>query len=148
MSEIKDSIKIIKLINGDDLVCHLPTGDKQLPENGPLIRLVKPLHIKYIPQITPEGFKDFIALTKWAAYTADQIVTIPKDKIMTVTNATSEMSRSWFKISEDYNMLEKMRQMRPNEKVKFSDSDNKKLNEIFDEVGDRHDEDEDEPTIH
>ena len=148
MSEIKDSIKIIKLINGDDLVCHLPTGDKQLPENGPLIRLVKPLHIKYIPQITPEGFKDFIALTKWAAYTADQIVTIPKDKIMTVTNATSEMSRSWFKISEDYNMLEKMRQMRPNERVKFSDSDNKKLNEIFDEVGDRHDEDEDEPTIH
>ena len=148
MSEIKDSIKIIKLINGDDLVCHLPTGDKQLPENGPLIRLVKPLHIKYIPQITPEGFKDFIALTKWAAYTADQIVTIPKDKIMTVTNATSEMSRSWFKISEDYNMLEKTRQMRPNEKVKFSDSDNKKINEIFDEVGDRHDEDEDEPTIH
>ena len=148
MHQKTDSIKIIKLINGDDLVCHLPSGDKQLPENGPLLRLVKPLHIKYIPQITPEGFKDFIALTKWAAYTADQIVTIPKDKIMTVTNATAEMSRSWYKISEDYNMLEKMRQMKPNEKVKFSDSDNKKLNEIFDEVGDRPGDDEDEPTIH
>ena len=148
MHQKTDSIKIIKLINGDDLVCHLPSGDKQLPENGPLLRLVKPLHIKYIPQITPEGFKDFIALTKWAAYTADQIVTIPKDKIMTVTNATAEMSRSWYKISEDYNMLEKMRQMKPNERVKFSDSDNKKLNEIFDEVGDRPGDDEDEPTIH
>ena len=146
MHQQTDNIKIIKLVNGDDLVCQLPTGDKQLPENGPLLRLLKPLHIKYIPQITPEGFKDFIALTKWAAYSGDIVVTIPKDKIMTVTNATPEMSRSWVKISEDYN-LEKIRQMQPNEKVKFSDSDNKKLNEIFEDVGEDYD-DEEEPTLH
>lgn len=146
MHQQTDNIKIIKLVNGDDLVCQLPTGDKQLPENGPLLRLLKPLHIKYIPQITPEGFKDFIALTKWAAYTPDIVVTIPKDKIMTVTNASPEMSRSWVKISEDYN-LEKIRQMQPNEKVKFSDSDNKKLNEIFEDAGEDYD-DEEEPTLH
>lgn len=146
MHQQTDNIKIIKLVNGDDLVCQLPTGDKQLPENGPLLRLLKPLHIKYIPQITPEGFKDFIALTKWAAYSGDIVVTIPKDKIMTVTNASPEMSRSWVKISEDYN-LEKIRQMQPNEKVKFSDSDNKKLNEIFEDAGEDYD-DEEEPTLH
>ena len=34
----KTTVKIIKLINGDDIVTVLPTGDKQLPDNGPLIR--------------------------------------------------------------------------------------------------------------
>jgi|SRR5210317_1563486 hypothetical protein len=143
MHQPTDNIKIIKLINGDDVVCHLPVGDKQLPENGPLLRLVKPLHIKYIPQITPEGFKDFIALTKWAAYTPDQVITIPKDKIMTVTNATPEMTRSWFNISENYN-LETMRKAAPNERIKWPDSDSKKINEIFEDEYD----DEDEPTLH
>jgi len=145
MHQPTDNIKIIKLINGDDLVCHLPTGDKQLPENGPLLRLVKPLHIKYIPQITPEGFKDFIALTKWAAYTPDQVITIPKDKIMTVTNATAEMTRSWFNLSENYN-LETMRKADPTERIKWPDSDSKKINEIFENENEY--EDDDEPTLH
>ena len=57
----KTTVKIIKLINGDDIVAVLPTGDKQLPDNGPLIRLDKPLQIKYVPQITNIGIKDYIA---------------------------------------------------------------------------------------
>ena len=36
---MKPEVKIIKLINGDDIVTVLPTVDKQLPDNGPLIRL-------------------------------------------------------------------------------------------------------------
>lgn len=62
--EIKDNktnIKLIKLINGDDIVCHLPEKDTQLPDNSPLLRLEKPLQVKYIPQFTPGGFKDYIA---------------------------------------------------------------------------------------
>jgi hypothetical protein len=145
MHQINSNIKIIKLINGDDIVCELPTGDKQLPENGPLLRMIKPLHIKYIPQFTPQGFKDYIALTKWAAYTPDHIVTIPKDKIMTVTNASPEMSRSWVNISANYN-LESHRPATNVEKIKFSDEDNERLNEIFDDYG--KDEEEDEPTLH
>ena len=80
----KTTVKIIKLINGDDIVTVLPTGDKQLPDNGPLIRLDKPLQIKYVPQITPMGFRDYIAMIRWTNYTNDKIVTIPKDKILTI----------------------------------------------------------------
>ena len=58
----KTTVKIIKLINGDDIVTVLPTGENQLPDNGPLIRLDKPLQIKYVPQITPMGFRDYIAM--------------------------------------------------------------------------------------
>ena len=104
---MKAQVKIIKLINGDDIVAVLPTGDKQLPDNGPLIRLDKPLQIKYVPQITPMGFRDYIALIRWTNYTADKIVTIPKDKIMTITNASLEMSTSYGEITKNYDNLDR-----------------------------------------
>ena len=97
-----ENIKIIKLENGDDIVCSFP--DEQLPESHALLRITKPLQIKYIPQLTPQGFRDYVALVKWAAYTSDKVITIPKQKIMTITNATGEMSKSYSHIIRDYDI--------------------------------------------
>ena len=141
---MKQEVKIIKLINGDDIVTVLPTGDKQLPDNGPLIRLDKPLQIKYIPQITPMGFRDYIALIRWTNYTADKIVTIPKDKIMTITNASLEMAGNYNHIIQNYDKLDRPKQDETYHKKEFSPEENKKLNEIFREF----DDDEEPPTIH
>ena len=141
---MKPEVKIIKLINGDDIVTILPTGDKQLPDNGPLIRLDKPLQIKYIPQITPMGFRDYIALIRWTNYTADKIVTIPKDKIMTITNASLEMAGNYKHIIQNYDKLDRPKQDETYHKKEFTPEENKKLNEIFREF----DDDEEPPTIH
>jgi len=144
MQNIKD-IKVVKLINGDDILCYLPTGQEQLPENGPLLRLVKPLQIRYVPSFTEEGLKDYIALTKWAAYTMDKIVTIPKDKIMTVTNATVEMTRSWHNLSGEYENARQFNKNNTPPQGKLSDDENRELNKIFDEF----DSDNGEPpTFH
>ena len=142
---MKPEVKIIKLINGDDIVTVLPTGDKQLPDNGPLIRLDKPLQIKYIPQITPMGFRDYIALIRWTNYTADKIVTIPKDKIMTITNASLEMVGNYNHIIQNYDKLDRPKQDETYHKKEFTPEENKKLNEIFREFDD---DEEDPPTIH
>ena len=141
----KTPVKIIKLINGDDIVTVLPTGDKQLPDNGPLIRLDKPLQIKYIPQITPMGFRDYIALIRWTNYTGDKIITIPKDKIMTITNASIEMSGNYNHIIQNYDKLDRPKQDETYHKKEFTPEENKKLNEIFKEFDD---EEEEPPTIH
>ena len=138
-------VKIIKLINGDDIVCVLPAGELQLPENGPLIRLDKPLQIKYIPQITPMGFRDYIALIRWTNYTGDQIVTIPKDKIMTITNASLEMTGNYTTVCKNYNNLDKPKRDKGYHRKAFSPEENKKLNEIFRECDD---DEETPPTIH
>ena len=141
---MKAQVKIIKLINGDDIVAVLPTGDKQLPDNGPLIRLDKPLQIKYVPQITPMGFRDYIALIRWTNYTADKIVTIPKDKIMTITNASLEMSTSYGEITKNYDKLDRPKRDETYHRKEFTPEENKKINEIFKEL----DDEEEEPTIH
>ena len=141
---MKAQVKIIKLINGDEIVTVLPTGDKQLPDNVPLIRLDKPLQIKYVPQMTPMGFRDYIAMIRWTNYTNDKIVTIPKDKIMTITNASLEMSTSYGEITKNYDNLDRPKKADTYHKKEFTADENKKLNEIFREL----DDEEEEPTLH
>ena len=126
-------IKIIKLVNGDDIVCILPK--EQLAEKSPLLRVVKPLQIKYVPQFTAMGLRDYIALIKWAAYTTDKIITIPKDKIMTITSASTEMSKSYNHMANNYDKLDTPQKDQSSYKRSaLSNEDNQKLNEIFDEV--------------
>ena len=137
----ENPIKIIKLINGDDIVCILPK--EQLGEKSPLIRLDKPLQIKYVPQLTPTGFRDYIALIKWTGYSKDQIITIPKDKIMTITNAGNSMVTSYFNIVKDYDKehLKTMDASDKYKKQKLTDEENKTINEIFEDF-------DDDTTIH
>ena len=134
MHQSISKVKIIKLDNGDDIVCAFP--EKQLDEKTGFIRLVKPLLIKYVPQLTPMGFKDFVALIKWAAYTNDEIITIPIKKILTITNASMEMTRSFEHMSKEYQTLEAPRKEDNYRRTMLSREDNDKVNEIFDEFSD------------
>ena len=90
-----NNIKIIKLVNGDDIVAVVEFTKRQLDPKNKTINIERPLQIKYVPQITAAGFKDYIALIRWTAYTDDEQITIPKDKIMTITTANDAMSRSY-----------------------------------------------------
>src|SRR6056300_260341 len=130
-----NQIKIIKLVNGDDIVCILPK--EQLTANSPLLRLSKPLQVKYVPQLTPQGIKDYIALIKWVGYSTDEIITIPKDKIMTITNATNSMSKSYVLIVKDYDKEDlKTLDNSKYEKERLTDEKNREINEIFDDYED------------
>jgi hypothetical protein len=127
-------IKIIKLINGDDIVCTLPA--QQLGDKSPLLRLSKPLQVKYIPQFTAQGLKDYVALIKWSPYTKDFILTIPKDKIMTIVNANVDMTRSYNHMMTNYEQSEPLtRKEKPAafKRERLSDEDNDRVNEIFEE---------------
>lgn len=133
MADIQANIKIVKLVNGDDIVTHMPSGDKQLPDKSPLMRLDKPLQIKYIPQMTPMGVRDYIALIKWTNYTPDKIVTIPKDKILTITTAGGDMSRSYLNLAKEYDKIDSPRKSKTKiyHPERLDDEENELLNEIF-----------------
>ena len=91
------------------------------------------------------GFRDYIALIRWTNYTGDKIITIPKDKIMTITNASIEMSGNYNHIIQNYDKLDRPKQDETYHKKEFTPEENKKLNEIFKEFDD---EEEEPPTIH
>ena len=131
--EVKANIRIIKLINGDDVVAHMPSGDKQLPDKSPLMRIENPLQIKYIPQMTSMGIRDYIALIKWVNYTPDKVVTIPKDKILTITKASDDMSKNYVNLANDYDRLDQPKKAKKGAFIQeqISEEDNELLNEIF-----------------
>jgi len=137
-------VKIIKLVNGEDVVTVIPSGKDQLPENSQLVRIQKPLLIKYVPQMTLTGFKDYIALIKWCSYTSDKVITIPKNKIMTITNASTEMMASYGNIVQNYDKQPVPMKQENYRQQKFSDAENEKISEIFDDF----DDDEGNTTIH
>ena len=139
-----NGVKIIKLVNGEDVVTVLPTGKNQLPDNSQLVRLEKPLLIKYVPQMTLTGFKDYIALIKWCSYTPDKVITIPKNKIMTITNASPEMVTSYENIAVNYDQKPAPVRQQNYKQQQFTDAENEKIGEIFDDF----DDDEGNTTIH
>ena len=51
-------------------------------------------------------------MIRWTNYTSDKIVTIYKDKIMTITNASLEMSTSYGEIVKNYDKLDKPKEMK------------------------------------
>ena len=138
-------VKIIRLVSGEEICCVLPK--EQLKDKTNLLRLSEPMLIKYVPQITEMGISDYIALVKWVGFTNDKIITIPKDKIMTIANATepftkryhhlvNTMNRSTQKLpafverdlnNEDYNKLDKMTKENLDDLKDYFDMPSKKI---------------------
>jgi len=129
-----EAIKIIKLVNGDDIVCTIPTH--LLDDKSPLVKVDKPLQVKYIPAVEEVGLKDYVALIKWTSYSDDTIISIPKDKIMTITSAGTAMSNSYINVSNAYDKATMVQEHNQDsyEREELDDDTNKRLNEIFDEL--------------
>lgn len=89
------TVKIIRLVSGEEICCRFPLHKDQLPENSKLLRLQEPMLIKYVPRITEQGISDYIALVKWVGFTDEKIVTIPIDKIVTICNATPAFTKRY-----------------------------------------------------
>ena len=128
-----EAIKIIKLINGDDIVCTIP--ERLLDEKSPLVKIDKPLQVKYVPAMEEMGLKDYVALIKWTSYSDDSIISIPKDKIMTITSAGKAMTNSYKNVSNGYDKatITEHKQDRY-DREQLDDSISEKLNEIFEDL--------------
>ena len=94
-------VKIIRLISGEEICCIIPK--EQIKDKTNLLRLSERMLIKYVPQISEFGISDYIALVKWVGFTNDKIITIPKDKIMTIANATEPFTRRYNKLVQTIN---------------------------------------------
>ena len=153
-------VKIVKLVNGDDVVCTIPEQDVK----SKWIKVEKPLQIKYVPKVTLRGITDYVALVKWTSYSPDEIVSIPKDKILTVTLAAPKMTESYMYVSGHYDKQGDVasppgtteggggydyeyahtQDQNKYEREELSNDMNRKLNDIFEQFGD----DDDPKTYH
>ena len=123
------SVKIIRLVSGEEICCKFPLHKNQLPENSKLLRLQEPMLIKYVPRITEQGISDYIALVRWVGFTDEKIVTIPIDKIVTICNATAAFTKRYDGLTKTLNNSKQTlpgfieRNMTDEELDEMSDSD-------------------------
>ena len=123
------SVKIIRLVSGEEICCKFPLHKNQLPENSKLLRLQEPMLIKYVPRITEHGISDYIALVRWVGFTDEKIVTIPRDKIVTICNATPAFTKRYDGLTKTlHNSKQALpgfieRNMTDDELDQFADSD-------------------------
>ena len=83
--------------------------------------------------MTPMGVRDYIALIKWTNYTPDKIITIPKDKILTITTAGGDMSKSYLNLAKEYDQIDSPKKSKTKiyHQEQINEEDNEMLNEIF-----------------
>ena len=123
------SVKIIRLVSGEEICCKFPLHKNQLPENSKLLRLQEPMLIKYVPRITEQGISDYIALVRWVGFTDEKIVTIPIDKIVTICNATPAFTKRYDGLTKTLQNSKQQlpgfieRNMTDDELDQFADSD-------------------------
>ena len=123
------SVKIIRLVSGEEICCKFPLHKNQLPENSKLLRLQEPMLIKYVPRITEQGISDYIALVRWVGFTDEKIVTIPIDKIVTICNATPAFTKRYDGLTKTLKNTKQAlpgfieRNMTDDELDQFADSD-------------------------
>jgi hypothetical protein len=83
-------------------------------------------------------------LIRWVNFSPDNIITIPKDKIMTIAGATKEMAGQYNIISKEYHSLRPPKQDKNYEAKELADIDQKKIRELFEEF----DDEDGDKTIH
>lgn len=110
--------KIIKLVNGDEIACQLPSN--QLGDKSPLLRIEEPFMLKIAPRLVTLGVEESIMLVRWNNFTPDKTINIPKDKIISIVNADKTFTKHYNNVKSDYN----------NYKIKFKEKQTKEIHKL------------------
>jgi hypothetical protein len=94
--------KIIKLTNGENLICQL--GDKI--DNGEY-KINSPLKMEVHSVITKEGPVDSLNLSRWIGpYTEQSKFSIKSDHVLLIANASPGLSRYYEHVMKEINQLD------------------------------------------
>ena len=83
------NFKLIKLINGEDLICSI-----EEEKDAKHIQVVYPLKMQVIPRMSNNGIEESLNLSPWIhPYTETRSFKIPSTSIMLITDVSPGLSR-------------------------------------------------------
>ena len=83
------NFKLIKLINGEDLICSI-----EEEKDAKHIQVVYPLKMQVIPRMSNNGIEESLNLSPWIhPYTETHSFQIPSSSIMLITDVSPGLSR-------------------------------------------------------
>ena len=86
---MKSNYQVIKLTNGEDIICDLKES-----ESGYLLKVKSPLKMEIVNRVTKPGMVEGLALTRWVQpFTEQESVMINKSTVVTMVPASIGMSK-------------------------------------------------------
>ena len=126
--------KILKLKNGEELVCNVHNVD------GEFVKVQNPLKVNLYPRMKGGKIEEAMAFSRWVSYSDNQSYDIVKNNVIAMTDSSIGLTSFY-----DY-CVSKMQDMKPSE---YSQPTDKELQEIEEEMFNRLYNEDDEPkTIH
>jgi len=89
MNTIGSNFKLVKLINGEDLICTV-----EEVENTDHVQLMYPLKMQVIPRVSENGIEESLNLSHWIhPYTETHSFKISSSSIMLITDVSPGLSK-------------------------------------------------------
>tara|TARA_B100001996_G_C18661625_1_gene593308 strand:+ start:1131 stop:1589 length:459 start_codon:yes stop_codon:yes gene_type:complete len=125
------SLRIVKLSDGSEIIGNINLTD----EESQFLRITDPLEILLNSKPVGMGLvEDFTSLRPWMQFANDSVFSIPKERIMTISNVAEDM-KSYYKVISD-----KVRQRAKIKKQPLTDKDIKRAADIIEKMANDSDE--------
>ena len=121
----ESSLRIVKLSDGSEIIGNINLTDEQ----SQFLRIAEPLEILMNSKAIGVGMvEDFTSLRPWMQFANDSVFSIPKERIMTISNVADDM-KAYYKI-----INEKIKQRAKIKKQPLTEQDIKKAADIISEM--------------
>ena len=121
----ESNLRIVKLSDGTELIGNIGLTD----ENSQFLRIDEPLELMMNTRPVAMGLvEDFTSLRPWMQFANDSVFSIPKERIMTISNVADDM-KAYYKI-----INEKIKQRAKIKKQPLTEQDIKRAADIISEM--------------
>ena len=127
----ESSLRIVKLSDGSEIIGCVNLTD----EGSQFLRITEPLEILMNSKAIGIGMvEDFTSLRPWMQFANDSVFSIPKERIMTISNVADDM-KAYYKI-----INEKVKERAKIKRQPLTEKDIKRAADIISEMGEEADE--------
>ena len=127
----ESSLRIVRLSDGSELIGCINLTD----EGSQFLRITEPLEILMNSKAIGIGMvEDFTSLRPWMQFANDSVFSIPKERIMTISNVADDM-KAYYKI-----INEKVKERAKIKRQPLTEKDIKRAADIISEMGEEADE--------
>ena len=127
----ESSLRIVKLSDGSEIIGCINLTD----EGSKFLRKTEPLEILMNSKAIGIGMvEDFTSLRPWMQFANDSVFSIPKERIMTISNVADDM-KAYYKI-----INEKVKERAKIKRQPLTEKDIKRAADIISEMGEEADE--------
>ena len=126
MNTTTATYKVLKLLNGEELICEMENGDIE-----DSYEISHPLKMNVESKLTKQGFVDSLNLSRWIGpYTEQSLFNIKMSHVLTIADASEGLSRYYEHVRKEIKRVDKHEHRKSLDDIKNEDVYNDLLEDL------------------